>query len=142
MTLKNEVRIKKTTYSKQDPHVYANSYTIHDLLKQKFNPYVEEIWGIYLNNYLELIDIQMIHRGTVDHCQFHPRDLFRPALHLNASAIILAHNHPSLNLDPSEADFKMTKKIVKAGKLLQLPILDHIIFLPDQFFSFRDHQIL
>jgi DNA repair protein RadC len=64
------------------------------------------------------------------------------ALENNAASIILAHNHPSNNLKPSTNDIELTKKIVKAGKVLEISVLDHIIFGNDKYFSFADESLI
>jgi DNA repair protein RadC len=71
---------------------------------------------------------------------FHPRDLFREAIRNNSTFIILAHNHPSKQVLPSEIDIKMTKRVIKMGQLLELPVLDHVIFSDEKFFSFKDEN--
>ena len=106
----------------------SNSQSVFKLLKNQFNPDAEEFWGLFLNNHLNVIDYKLIHRGTMDSCFVHPRDLFREALRLNSCAIIIAHNHPSKNLDPSESDILLTRKFKKIGALIQIPIIDHVIF--------------
>ena len=67
-----------------------------------------------------------------------PKLIFKKALDDLASGIILVHNHPSGNLQPSHADRQLTKKIVEAGKLLEIPVLDHIIFADNGYYSFAD----
>jgi DNA repair protein RadC len=64
--------------------------------------------------------------------------LFRKALHAEASAIILCHNHPSGNLFPSQADLDLTKKLVKAGRAVDIPVLDHLIVSERGYYSFAD----
>jgi DNA repair protein RadC len=66
-----------------------------------------------------------------------PKLIFQTALKCNSSSIIL-HNHPSGNLEASDADFKLTKKIVEIGKVLDLPVLDHIIFTSESYYSLAD----
>jgi DNA repair protein RadC len=67
-----------------------------------------------------------------------PKAIFQAALLANASNVILAHNHPSGTLTPSEADERITKKLKAAGELLEIHVLDHLIIGDDQFFSFAD----
>ena len=112
------------------------------VLQPKFNPDSEEIWGLYLNSNLDLISASLLHRGTVNFCLFHPRDLFREAIRNNSTFIILAHNHPSKQILPSDMDIKMTKKVIKMGQFLEIPILDHVIFSDKKFFSFKDEKQL
>jgi DNA repair protein RadC len=120
----------------------ANSHSAFDLLKQEFNSDVEEFWGVFLNNHLDVIDFKLIHRGTMDACTVHPRDLFREAIKLNSCAVIIAHNHPSRNVDPSTADIRLTKKFQKIGLLIQIPVIDHVIFSDINYFSFKQHRLI
>lgn len=114
-----------------------NAFTV---LQPKFNPDSEEIWGLYLNSNLDLLFASLLHRGTVNFCLFHPRDLFREAIRHNSTFIILAHNHPSRQILPSDMDIKMTKKVIKMGQFMEIPVLDHVIFSDDKFFSFKDEK--
>lgn len=111
-------------------------------LQPYFNPLAEEFWGVYLTHQLELIQTVMIHRGTLNYCKVHPRDLFREAVHLNSYGVIIAHNHTSHNAEPSLQDIKLTKKLIKCGMMLEVPILDHLIFTRSKYFSFSEAKIL
>ncbi len=122
--------------------VIPNSQAAFQILKNEFNQFSEEFWGIFLNNHLEIIKFKLIHRGTMDHCSVHPRDLFREALLLNSCSVIIAHNHPSKILEPSSSDIVLTKKFKKIGILIQIPILDHVIFSDTSYFSFKENSLL
>jgi DNA repair protein RadC len=103
----------------------------------------EEFYAIYLNTKNEVIGIKMISRGTLNASLVHPREVFKGAFLANANAVILAHNHPSGNIDPSNADKMVTEALVGAGKLLDMQILDHIIIGSlGGFYSFRDSSSL
>jgi DNA repair protein RadC len=69
----------------------------------------------------------MLSQGTLDTILVHPREVFAPAIVKRASAIVLAHNHPSGDPTPSEADIKVTRDLIRAGQLLKIEVLDHII---------------
>ena len=111
-------------------------------LKQHFNCCVEEFWLISLSPSLQLIELTLVARGTVNYCSVHPRDVFRHAIHQNAYAIIIAHNHPSGQTEPSVEDIKLTNKLMKISKLLEIPILDHIVFTKMNFFSFKENNLI
>jgi DNA repair protein RadC len=68
--------------------------------------------------------------------------IFKHALNQLASAIVLVHNHPSGQLNPSEADIRLTKKLVAAGKLMEIPVIDHLIFTNSGYFSFADEGLI
>jgi DNA repair protein RadC len=103
----------------------------------------EEFYALYLNTKNEVIGIQMISRGTLNASLVHPREVFKGALLANASCLILAHNHPSGDPQPSSADKIVTESLVSAGKLLDVNILDHVIVgSTGEFFSFRDSSLI
>lgn len=119
-----------------------NSLIAFNLLKSIFNPDAEEFWTLFLNSELSVISKQLIAKGTLNYCPVHPRDLFREAVRLNSYALIIAHNHPSLNTQPTGEDLQLTKKLVKASNLLEIPILDHIIFTDINYFSFKEKKLI
>src|SRR5262249_19214176 len=75
----------------------------------------------------KLVRIDNISEGTLDTILVHPREVFKPAIAANAAAIILVHNHPSGDPSPSEADIKVTRDLIRAGQLLKIDVLDHVI---------------
>lgn len=81
-------------------------------------------------------------RGIVNSSLVHPREVFRLAIAMNASAIILAHNHPSGDPTPSADDRAITSQLVAAGRLLDIPIHDHIIVVPGRYVSFAEMGIM
>ncbi len=78
----------------------------------------------------EVINVRHITKGTLNNCQIHPREVFAGAIEDRAASIILVHNHPSGNLDPSEQDVLMTEELTKCGELLGVAVIDHIIIGP------------
>ena len=88
---------------------------------------VEHFQIVLLNTRRRLIRVEVISQGTLDTLLAHPREVFRPAIAANASAIVLAHNHPSGDPSPSEADIKATRDLIRAGQVLKIEVLDHII---------------
>ncbi len=102
----------------------------------------EEFWVILLNRSNKVIGKFQVSDGGVAGTVVDPKKLFKLALENNASYVILSHNHPSGNLKPSEADILLTRKLIEAGKLLELPILDHIIMGEEKYLSFADEGLL
>ncbi len=88
---------------------------------------VENFQIIHLNSRRRLIRVDQISQGTVDTLLVHAREVFKPAILANASAIVLAHNHPSGDPTPFEADIKVTRDLIRAGQLLKIEVLDHVI---------------
>lgn len=107
----------------------------HEALKNLFSHDAEEFWALALGPSKTLLKRKMLFRGTVDECLVHPRDLFRFACSANASSLIIAHNHPSGDPQPSRQDLAITKKLIEAGHLLQIPILDHLIVIDGGYSS-------
>lgn len=93
----------------------------------RHNPDVESLVGLCLNTRRRVIGHYVVSTGLLDSCQFHPREVFRPAIVGNAAAIVLIHNHPSGDPTPSEADIKMTRELIRAGQCLKVDVLDHVI---------------
>jgi DNA repair protein RadC len=98
----------------------------------------EEFWIILLNRANKIINWKCISEGGISGTVADPRRIFKTAIESNAAAIILAHNHPSGNVQPSEADIKLTRKLRDAGILLDLPVIDHIIIGDENYYSFAD----
>ncbi|MCG6899003.1 MAG: DNA repair protein RadC [Gammaproteobacteria bacterium] len=82
---------------------------------------------LFLDNRHRLIDFEELFRGTIDGASVHPREVVRRALHHNAAAIILAHNHPSGIAEPSRADVQLTRRLVESLSLVDIRVLDHVV---------------
>ena len=99
-----------------------------DYYKAKnLDPMKEHCICIVLNRGHKIIGFNHVSMGSVSASIVHPREVYKPAISLGASAIILVHNHPSGELKPSRQDIEITRKIIDAGEILDIPILDHII---------------
>lgn len=105
--------------------------------RQRMSDEVEEVWVAALDCSLKITAAQCLFRGTVDRCLVHPRDIFRFACVQNASSIVVAHNHPSGNVEPSTEDLRWTRSLLEAAELLMIPLQDHLIVGRDDHFSFR-----
>lgn len=101
----------------------------------------EEFWVIFLNRANAVIGKQNISKGGVSGTVVDPKVVFKMAVQFPASGIILAHNHPSGNLKPSQADHQLTHKLKEAGKALDIPVLDHLIIGERDYFSFVDEGV-
>ena len=102
----------------------------------------EEFKILLLNRANQVLGIYFLSKGGVSGTLVDPKLVFSVALKCNASGIIMAHNHPSGNLYPSENDKALTKKLISAGNFLDIKILDHIILTSGGFFSFSDEGIM
>lgn len=101
----------------------------------------EEFWVLFLNNSNKILFKSQLSKGGMTGTIVDVRMVFKIALEQNATSIILTHNHPSGKLVPSEADIQITKKIKNAGKVLDIPVLDHIIITERGYYSFADEGI-
>ncbi len=129
-----EVEKKRRITSAADAYDEIKSYLLD---KQH-----EEFWILLLSRANEVLRIVQISSGGVAGTVADPKMIFKHALEHLASSIILVHNHPSGNLTPSQADKDLTRKLKEAGRVLDLPILDHLIFTDNTYFSFADEGIL
>ena len=118
---------------------------VADFLREKNRVYtVENFQVVFLNTRRRLIAVENISQGTLDTILVHAREVFAPAIARHAAAIILAHNHPSGDPTPSEADIKVTRDLIRAGQLLKIEVLDHVILgrrtdeRPKDFASLRE----
>lgn len=97
---------------------------------------------ILLNSRNKKIGISTISIGTLTTSLVHPREVFKEALAHSAASVILAHNHPSGDPEPSEDDLKITRKLVESGKILGVEVIDHIIVGKNNFYSFREKGLI
>lgn len=101
---------------------------VADLLREQNRVYtVENFQVVFLNTRKRLIGVQNVSQGTLDTLLVHPREVFATAIAKKAAAIILVHNHPSGDPSPSEADIKTTRDLIRAGQLLKIDVVDHVI---------------
>lgn len=105
---------------------------------QAYNPDVECLVVLLLNTRRRVKGHVLISTGTLDTILCHPREIFRPAIVGAASAIIMMHNHPSGESQPSESDIRVTREIIKAGQILKIELLDHVIVGNGQHTSLRE----
>jgi len=94
----------------------------------------------FLDSRNQEIKREIISVGTLNANLVHPREVFEPAVRHLAAQIIVAHNHPSGNTEPSEEDLVITKRLVEAGKILGIELVDHVVVSKSSFFSFKEHN--
>ncbi len=108
---------------------------LRDEVKEKFIV-------VCLNSSNKVIKNETISIGNLNSSVVHPREIFKVAIDSLSASIILIHNHPSGNPEPSNEDISITKKIVEAGKIMDIPVFDHIIIAGDTFTSFVEKRLL
>jgi DNA repair protein RadC len=124
----------------------TNSKDIADLFREVWDKDTLEIYEtamcIFLNRQNNTIGWFKISQGGLSGTIMDVRLILATALNCLASGLILCHNHPSSNLNPSEADIKMTEKIKQAGEIMDIQVLDHIILTEDSYYSFADSGLM
>lgn len=111
---------------------------------ERFLPYIDDMRQehflvLYLNQSNHALKVECLSNGGTTNVIADPKLIFKNALNLGATCLVLGHNHPSGNPRPSEDDRQLTKKLVAAGKLLDITVIDHIIIGNEHYYSFRDH---
>ena len=129
--------------------VHAEAVRISD--SQKAHRFLEPLFdGVDREHFMvvaldakhAVIGINTVSIGSVTMSIVHPREVFKPLILMNASAVILAHNHPSGDATPSQEDRALTRRLKEGGELLGIAVLDHVVLGEDRYYSFADHQEL
>lgn len=100
----------------------------------------EQLRGLYLNSRYQVIHEEVISVGSLTANIVHPREVFQPAIEHGAVAVLIAHNHPSGSLAPTLADHEVTERLLTAGKVLGIDLLDHLVIAEDQYLSILPNQ--
>ncbi|MBI2004087.1 DNA repair protein RadC [Candidatus Pacearchaeota archaeon] len=119
---------KRYSQSKNPVKKITNAKDVFNYFNERLkNEKQENFYILILNNANNIIKEELISKGVLDAAILHPREVFKPAIKNSASKIILIHNHPSGNPQPSNEDLEITKKLIEAGKLIDIKVLDHVI---------------
>lgn len=122
---------------------FTSTQAARDWLRLKMGTFErEEFVVLYLNNQNQLLAHETLFTGTLNHTEVHPREVVKRALYFNAAAVIFAHNHPSGEVAPSQADKAITQRLVQALMLVEIRVPDHLIVGGRQIFSFAEHGLL
>ncbi len=122
--------------------VISSSWVGNYLVKEMSSLTQEHVVALYLNTKNDIIKKETIFIGSLNTSVAHPREIFKGAVRYSAARIILAHNHPSGNTEPSEADFSFTRRVVDAGEMIGIEVIDHIIVGEDDYLSLREHGLM
>ncbi len=149
ITLLAAIEIGKRTTMKNEDEEEIQIKQPEDVVKlfKLMNPVlshqmVEEFYVVLLNRKNVVQKYQMVTRGTLDSSLVSPREVFKIAIDNRAASIILVHNHPSGNLEPSKEDIKITEQLYQAGKIIEIPVLDHIIIANNGYTSFLERNLV
>jgi len=135
-------RRRKETEPDEKPKIVTSS-DVARIFKPLLSDLVhEEFWVLFLNRNNLVLDKLMVSQGGLTGTIIDVRIILKTALDKLACSLILCHNHPSGNLNPSEADKEITRKIKEAGKHMDIPVLDHLIIANDAYFSFADQGLI
>lgn len=135
------IELSKRYLIKQNKKILGAS-DVYEELNEYHNKQQEYFLCIYLDGANHLCQTEIISIGTLNQSLVHPREVFAPAVENRCASIIVAHNHPSGVLKPSDSDKKVTQRIKESGKLLGIELLDHVILGKDGYFSFKDENLL
>jgi len=123
----------------------GSSYDAYKAITEitKVQEEAQEVFGILiLNATHKIVAVHEISRGTLNASMVHPREVFKPAVLHNAAAIVCFHNHPSGEPKPSKEDIETTNRLVEAGKIMGIEVLDHIIVGDDKYTSLKEMRVI
>ena len=132
---------KRVYYEKEKTNIKLNNTTkIYEYFKDIFMGLEEEnFYAVYLNTKSNLISYKLLFKGTINKSIVHPREIFKWAVLESAYYIIIMHNHPSGDISPSIEDKELTISLMNIGKTMGIPVMDHIIFGKDKYYSFYEN---
>ncbi len=136
------LEFSKRIFNKSIHKIIYSPKNIWDDLKDIRSSKKEHFYVFYLDSRNQIIKKELISIGTLNASIVHPREVFEPAIRNLAAQIILSHNHPSQDVSPSEEDIKLTKRLISAGKLFGIEIIDHVIVSKDNYFSMKKQGLL
>jgi len=116
-------------------HQIITPSDMYPLIRHYAGRLQEQFLATVLNGAHEVLSINVVSVGTVSRTLVHPREVFADAIAQRASAVIVAHNHPSGNLNPSQEDLEITQRLKKAGEILGIRVLDHLVFSEEGYYS-------
>lgn len=132
---------KRYNNSKAPVKKITSAKNVFDYFYEKLKDEKQEnFYILILNNANIIIKEELISKGILDSTILHPREIFKPAIKNSASKIILVHNHPSGNPNPSDEDLEITKQLIEAGKLIEIKVLDHVIIGGREFWSWVERS--
>jgi len=135
MELSSRIKDSNSTSFTQPEQII---HLLHTITTKKQEQFV----CIYLNARYNLLGKKTVSIGTINTSLAHPREVFRPAIEMGASYLVIAHNHPSGDPEPSDADIALTARMVEAGELVGIHIIDHIIVAEHGWISLKQKEIM
>ncbi len=134
---------KEVSLSKNKNVIIKSPKDLYPLFKEKIINFHKEYFMVAsLDNRNKIISVDVVSIGTLNSSLIHPRETFEVAIRNHAAGIIICHNHPSEELEPSKDDLLVTQNLIKAGKILGINVSDHLIITKDNYFSFKERKIM
>ena len=131
--------LSKRLHEKSKKEVLKNK-DVWNLCNDFYASAQEHLVVFFLDTRSHLIKREMVFKGTLNESIAHPRDIFESALRFSAASVIVVHNHPSGDTEPSDSDIAITQNLIEAGRHLGIPIQDHLIVTPNNFFSMKEES--
>lgn len=122
--------------------VISSSWVGEYLVREMSGLTQENVVALYLNTKNDIIKNETVFVGSLNTSVAHPREIFKGAVRYSAARVIIAHNHPSGNTDPSEADLSFTRRLVDAGEMMGIEVIDHIIVGEQSYYSLREQGMM
>lgn len=135
--------VHESSVSISERHIHSPEDAVKIVVEYLRGVDREHFVGLYLNSANSLIGIHTISIGILNSSLVHPREVYKLAYMMSAASVIVSHNHPSGNVEPSSEDITITKQLVEAGKILGIPLHDHIIITEQNgYVSFAERGLL
>lgn len=136
------IELGKRLINDEKPHFVLSPKDIFNQLIEVKRSKKEYFIVYYLDVSNQVIKKETISIGILNASLVHPREVFEPAVKYLAAQIILVHNHPSGVVEPSDEDVKLTKRLVEAGKIMGIEVMDHVIVTEEKYYSFKENNII
>ena len=127
----------------QDKDVVSDPGALIEWCKMKLGALQQEHFlVVFLDARNAVQGYKVLFTGTLTSSLVHPREVFKEALNVSCAKLLVVHNHPSGNLEPSSADLMVTENLVNSGKMMKIPVIDHLIVSGSDYFSFYEHGLM
>lgn len=134
-------RIARASQSKEGT-VISSSWVGEYLVREMAGLTQENVVALYLNTKNDIIKNETVFVGSLNTSVAHPREIFKGAVRYSAARVIISHNHPSGNTEPSQADLAFTRRLVDAGEMMGIEVIDHIIIGEQEYFSMKENGLM
>lgn len=140
--LKTKVLLVREGRARKPAQMNSPEEAFRFLAREARNLDREHFWRVDLDARNQVLGFEVVSVGTLTASLVHPREVFKGAILAGAGGILIAHNHPSGEEQPSREDREATRRLTEVGKLIGIPVIDHIILADRKFFCFRDHGLI